>query len=220
MLDFFVSVSKKAVWLVGVLVVLSQVGIQIGPLLAGLGVVGFIVGFALQDTLSNFASGLMILIYKPFDVEDFVDVGGVSGKVKNMTLVSTTIRTPDNQRVILPNNKIWGDIIKNITAENRRRIDMVFGIGYDDNIDHAEEVFKDILQSEKDVLRYPEPVIRIGNLGESSVDFFVRPWVKTEDYWEVRWRITRAVKERFDAEGISIPFPQRDIHIVDKISPA
>jgi len=218
--DFFVSVSKKAVWLVGVLVVLSQVGIQIGPLLAGLGLVGFIVGFALQDTLSNFASGLMILIYKPFDVEDFVDVGGVSGKVKNMTLVSTTIRTPDNQRVILPNNKIWGDIIKNITAENRRRIDMVFGIGYDDNIDHAEEVFKDILQSEKDVLRYPEPVIRIGNLGESSVDFFVRPWVKTEDYWEVRWRITRAVKERFDAEGISIPFPQRDIHIVDKISPA
>lgn len=218
--DFFVSVSKKAVWIVGILIVLSQLGIQIGPLLAGLGLVGFIVGFALQDTLSNFASGLMILIYKPFDVEDLIEVGGISGKVKHMTLVSTTILTPDNQRLILPNNKIWGDIIKNITAENRRRIDMVFGIGYEDNIAHAEKALKDIIHNEKDVLRSPEPVIRIGNLGDSSVDIFVRPWVKTKDYWEVRWRITRAVKERFDAEGISIPFPQRDIHIVDKPSPS
>jgi small conductance mechanosensitive channel len=211
--DFFVSVTSKAVLFLGILIALSQLGIQLGPLLAGLGVVGFIVGFALQDTLSNFASGMMILIYRPFDVGDLIEAGGVMGKVSEMSLVSTSVLTVDNQKLVVPNNKIWGDVIRNVTAQQSRRIDMTFGIGYSDDIAHAERVLNEIVQSEERVLDDPEPVIRLHNLGESSVDFIVRPWVRTTDYWEVYWDITRKVKERFDAEGISIPFPQRDVHL-------
>ena len=211
--DFFVSVASKAVLFLGILIALSQLGIQLGPLLAGLGVVGFIVGFALQDTLSNFASGMMILIYRPFDVGDLIEAGGVMGKVSEMSLVSTSVLTVDNQKLVVPNNKIWGDVIRNVTSQHSRRIDMTFGIGYSDDIAHAERVLNEIVQSEERVLDDPEPVIRLHNLGESSVDFIVRPWVRTTDYWEVYWDITRKVKERFDAEGISIPFPQRDVHL-------
>jgi small conductance mechanosensitive channel len=211
--DFFVTVASKAVLFLGILIALSQLGIQLGPLLAGLGVAGFIIGFALQDTLSNFASGMMILIYRPFDVGDLIEAGGVMGKVSEMSLVSTSVLTVDNQKLVVPNNKIWGDVIRNVTAQNSRRIDMTFGIGYSDDIAHAERVLNEIVQSEERVLDDPEPVIRLHNLGESSVDFIVRPWVRTTDYWEVYWDITRKVKERFDAEGISIPFPQRDVHI-------
>ena len=192
----------------------SQLGIQLGPLLAGLGVAGFIIGFALQDTLSNFASGMMILIYRPFDVGDLIEAGGVTGKVSEMSLVSTTVLTVDNQKLVVPNNKIWGDVIRNVTAQKMRRIDMTFGIGYSDDIAHAERVLAEIVQCEERVLADPEPVIRLHTLGESSVDFVVRPWVRTADYWEVYWDITRKVKERFDAEGISIPFPQRDVHLI------
>ena len=212
--DFFVSVASKAVLFLGVLIALSQLGIQLGPLLAGLGVAGFIIGFALQDTLSNFASGMMILIYRPFDVGDLIEAGGVTGKVSEMSLVSTTVLTVDNQKLVVPNNKIWGDVIRNVTAQKMRRIDMTFGIGYSDDIAHAERVLAEIVQCEERVLADPEPVIRLHTLGESSVDFVVRPWVRTADYWEVYWDITRKVKERFDAEGISIPFPQRDVHLI------
>lgn len=127
--DFFVTVASKAVLFLGILIALSQLGIQLGPLLAGLGVAGFIIGFALQDTLSNFASGMMILIYRPFDVGDMVEAGGVMGKVSEMSLVSTTVLTVDNQKLVVPNNKIWGDVIRNVTAQDKRRIDMSFGIG-------------------------------------------------------------------------------------------
>jgi small conductance mechanosensitive channel len=214
--DFFVSVASKAVLFLGVLIALSQLGIQLGPLLAGLGVAGFIIGFALQDTLSNFASGMMILIYRPFDVGDLIEAGGVRGKVSEMSLVSTTVLTVDNQKLVVPNNKIWGDVIRNVTAQQMRRIDMTFGIGYSDDIAHAERVLTEIVQDEARVLADPEPVIRLHSLGESSVDFVVRPWVRTPDYWEVYWDITRKVKERFDAEGISIPFPQRDVHLIQE----
>jgi small conductance mechanosensitive channel len=200
-----------------VLIALSQLGIQLGPLLAGLGVAGFIIGFALQDTLSNFASGMMILIYRPFDVGDLIEAGGVTGKVSEMSLVSTTVLTVDNQKLVVPNNKIWGDVIRNVTSQQMRRIDMTFGIGYSDDIAHAERVLTEIVQDESRVLADPEPVIRLHSLGESSVDFVVRPWVRTADYWEVYWDITRKVKERFDAEGISIPFPQRDVHLIQQV---
>ena len=211
--DLFVSLIGKAVFLIGLLIALAQMGIQIGPLLAGLGIVGFIIGFALQDTLSNFASGVMILIYRPFDVGDAIEAGGVSGNVKKMSLVSTMITTFDNQRVIVPNNKIWGDIIRNINAEKIRRIDLLFGIGYDDNVDEAEKILHEIVDHHELVLDDPEPVIKLHHLGESSVDFIVRPWVKSENYWTAYWDITRAVKKRFDEEGISIPFPQQDMHV-------
>jgi small conductance mechanosensitive channel len=211
--NLLASFAGKAIFLIGILIALAQLGIKIGPVLAGLGIVGFIVGFALQETLSNFAAGVMILIYRPFDVGDAVEAGGISGKVKQMNLVSTTITTFDNQRVIVPNRKIWGDVIRNINAENIRRVDMVFGIGYDDDPDLAERILHEIVDHHELALDDPPPVIRLHTLGESSVDFIVRPWVKSADYWDAYWHITRAVKKRFDEEGISIPFPQQDMHI-------
>lgn len=211
--DFFTSLSGKAVFTIGVLIALSQLGIELGPLLAGFGIAGVIIGFALQDTLSNFASGMMILIYRPYDVGDLINAAGVSGRVSHMSLVSTTIKTLDNQRLIIPNNKIWGDTINNITAEHQRRVDMTFGIGYSDSIEQAEAVLKSIVEAHPKVQKVPAPLIKLHVLGESSVDFIVRPWAKPEDYWDVYWDITREVKIRFDAEGISIPFPQRDVHI-------
>ena len=211
--DFFISLSGKTVFALGLMIALSQLGFELGPLLAGFGVAGVIIGFALQDTLSNFASGMMILIYRPYDVGDLINAAGVTGKVSQMSLVSTTIKTLDNQRLIIPNNKIWGDTINNITVEHQRRVDMTFGIGYGDNIEHAEQVLRGIVEEHPKVLKQPEPTVKLHLLGESSVDFVVRPWVKPEDYWDVYWDITRAVKMRFDQEKISIPFPQRDVHI-------
>ncbi len=211
--NFFVSISGKLVLLLGFLLALAQLGVELGPLLAGLGVAGFIIGFATQDTLSNLAAGLMLLIHRPFDVGHVVEAGGVTGKVRDLNLVATTILTADNQRIVVPNSKIWGDVIKNITAEPTRRIDFTFGIGYDDDVEHAERVLSDIVETHELVLDEPAPTIKLHNLGDSTVDFIVRPWVNAEDYWAVYWDVTREVKRRFDAEGISIPYPQRDVHV-------
>ncbi|WP_414930731.1 mechanosensitive ion channel domain-containing protein [Vibrio mimicus] len=213
MQDFFVSISGKMVWVIGILVGLSQLGLNLAPVLTGFGIAGVIIGFALQDTLSNFAAGMMLLIYRPFDVGDFVHAGGVDGKVSHMSLVNTTIRTFDNQIIIVPNSKIWGDVIKNVTHERIRRVDMVFGIGYSDDLLKAEAVLTDIVKSHPAVLRSPEPNIKVHTLNTSSIDFIVRPWVKTDDYWDVYWDVTKEVKLRFDREGISIPFPQQDVHL-------
>lgn len=209
-----VSTARSVIIVVGLLIALSQLGISLGPLLAGLGIAGFVIGFALQDSLSNFASGMMILLYKPFDVGDLVEVsGGVFGTVSYMSLVNTTVLTVDNQTLVVPNNSIWQNVIKNVTAQNTRRIDLVFGIGYSDDIPTAEKILTEIVESHAAVLKDPEPMVRLHELGDSAVNFIVRPWVKTEDYWPVYWDITRAVKLRFDAEGVSIPFPQRDVHL-------
>jgi len=210
--NMFVSGASNLVFILGLLVALSQLGFQIAPLLAGLGVAGFIVGFALQDTLGNFASGMMILIYRPYDVGDLIEAAGAFGKVSSMSLVCTTILTVDHQTLVVPNTKIWGDVIKNVTAQAVRRVDMVFGVSYSDDIPHAEEVLMAILKEHEKTLKDPEPVVRLHTLGESSVDFIVRPWVNTADYWDVYWDVTREVKMRFDREGIAIPFPQRDVH--------
>ena len=213
MQEFFISMSGKIVFAIGILIALSQVGLNLAPILTGFGVAGIIVGFALQDTLSNFASGMMLLIYRPFDVGDLVEAGSITGKVSHMSLVNTTIKTFSNEIIIVPNSKIWGDIIKNVTHEKVRRIDMVFGIGYSDDIEKTERVLQEIVESHPSVLRSPEPNIKLHTLNSSSVDFIVRPWVKTDDYWDVYWDITREVKMRFDREGISIPFPQQDVHL-------
>ena len=211
-----ISTASNLVMLIGILLALAQLGISLGPLLAGLGIAGFVIGFALQETLGNFAAGVMILIYRPYDVGDLIDVGGVFGKVEKMSLVSTGILTLDNQMIIIPNSKIWGDVIKNVTDQDIRRVDMVFGIAYDDEIPKAESILENILESHAKVLKEPEPVVRLHTLNDSSVDFVVRPWVKSDDYWDVYWDITRAVKLRFDEEGVSIPFPQRDVHIYNE----
>lgn len=213
MQEFFISMSGKIVFAIGILIALSQIGLNLAPILTGFGVAGIIIGFALQDTLSNFASGMMLLIYRPFDVGDLVEAGSITGKVSHMSLVNTTIKTFSNEIIIVPNSKIWGDIIKNVTHEKVRRIDMVFGIGYSDDIEKTERVLLDIVESHPSVLRSPEPNIKLHTLNSSSVDFIVRPWVKTDDYWDVYWDITREVKMRFDREGISIPFPQQDVHL-------
>ncbi|WP_076540624.1 mechanosensitive ion channel family protein [Shewanella sp. UCD-KL21] len=211
--DFFTSISGNIIFALGLLIALSQLGFELAPLLAGFGIAGVIIGFALQDTLSNFASGMMILIYRPYDVGDLINAAGVTGRVSHMSLVSTTVKTLDNQRLIIPNNKIWGDTINNITAEQERRVDMTFGIGYGDDIPKAEKILTDIVLAHPKVKKYPEPTIKLHTLGESSVDFVVRPWANPVDYWEVYWDITREVKMQFDAQGVSIPFPQRDVHI-------
>jgi small conductance mechanosensitive channel len=211
--DITIASVKNVVMLIGLLIALGQMGISVGPLLAGFGVAGFIIGFALQDTLGNFASGLMILLYRPFDVGDVVEIGGIFGKVKALSMVNTTMLTLDNQTLILPNTKIWQEVIKNVTAQSKRRVDLVFGISYSDDISKAEKILSGILEEHDLILDNPEPIVRLHELGDSSVNFIVRPWVKTDDYWDVYWDVTREVKLRFDREGVSIPFPQQDVHI-------
>ncbi len=207
------SVARSLTIGFGILIALSQFNISIGPMLAGLGIVGFIVGFALQDSLSNFASGMMILFYEPFDVGDTVIAGGVRGRVSSMSLVNSTIRTFDNQSLIIPNNKIWQDVITNITDQRIRRIDMEFGVSYGDDIDQVEEILYGLMEADERVLKEPKPRVMVDSFGDSSVNILCRPWVKTEDYWDVRWELNKRVKQAFDREGVVIPFPQRDVHL-------
>jgi small conductance mechanosensitive channel len=211
--DFIVSSTRRLIFIIGILIGLSALEINVGPVLAIIGAAGFVVAFALQSTLSNFASGIMIMFYRPFDVGDLIDVTGIFGRVKSMTLVSTSVLTLDHKLMVVPNNQIWGNTIINATNSTERRVDMLFGIGYADNIEHAKQVMDKILADHPKVLSSPEPVVRLHELGDSSVNFICRPWVRTADYWDVYWDVTQQVKERFDAEGITIPFPQRDIHI-------
>lgn len=213
-----ISTVGNLVLILGVLIALSQIGISLGPLLAGLGIVGFVIGFALQDSLSNFASGMMILFYRPFDVGDTVEAGGVFGKVSHMSLVNTTFLTFDNQTIILPNNMVWGGVIKNVTAQKQRRVDLVFGVSYADDIPKVERVLQEVIDTHDKILDDPEPMIKLHELGDSSINFVVRPWVESDDYWDVYWDLLRTVKMRFDEEGISIPFPQRDVHVVSQDS--
>ncbi|MGI9015280.1 MAG: mechanosensitive ion channel domain-containing protein [Phycisphaerales bacterium] len=210
--DFLINVTRKTVMIVGFVVALSMLGINIGPLVAAIGAAGLVIGLALQGTLSNFASGILILIYRPFDVGDAVEVAGKTGKVDFMTLVTTTIVSFDNQKIIIPNNEIWNNVITNITGRPTRRVDMVFGISYRNDIDKAKAVLGDIITSHQMVLADPAPNIQVSALADSSVNFIVRPWAKTADYWQVYWDVHAEVKRRFDKEGIGIPFPQMDVH--------
>ena len=206
-----------AYWLtffIGIMLVLTFVGINVTPLFAVFGGLSFIVGFAMQETLSNFASGLLIMVLKPFDLGDFIETAGKSGTVDTMSIVSTSIRTFDNQIIIVPNSKIWGDVITNVNAEETRRVDLVFGIGYSDSIDQAKSALADAVAKHPLCLKDPAPAFGVGELADSSVNIYCRPWVKTEDYWTVYWDLTGEVKERFDEAGISIPFPQRDVHMI------
>jgi len=155
-----------------------------------------------------------MMVYRPFDIGDVINVAGIQGSVKSMNLVSTTIATPDNRLMVIPNNSIWGDVITNVTASDTRRVDMTFGIGYGDDITKAQKIIEDILSTHPLVLNDPAPVVKLNELADSSVNFVCRPWVNTSDYWDVYWDVTRAVKDKFDAEGISIPYPQTDVHII------
>lgn len=216
---FLASFVKQLVMLIGVIVAVSALELNISPLLAAIGGAAFVIGLALQGTLSNFASGLIILGYRPFDVGDVVEAAGIAGIVDSMSLLSTKIRTFDNKVMIVPNNKIATDTITNATASDTRRVDLTFGIGYQDDIGKAQGILESIVKDHELVLDEPAPVVTLNELGDSSVNFLVRPWAKTSDYWTVYWDITRKVKEEFDAQGVSIPFPQRDIHVYQESAP-
>lgn len=223
--NFIKKMARRVVLVIGLLVALGTVGVNVGAALALIGGGAFILAFALQDTLSNFAAGMMLMIYRPFDVGDAVEVGGVTGKVDSVSMVSTTICTFDNKRVLVPNKKVWGEVITNITGNPTRRVDMVFGIGYDDDIDKAQAIIERVVAEHELILQDPAPNIRVRELADSSVNFICWPWAKTGDYLTVLSDVTRRVKLEFDAAGISIPYPQRDVHLIpapatDKDAPA
>jgi small conductance mechanosensitive channel len=211
--EFLLKAVFWLAFLVGLLIVLSIFGVNITPLFAVVGGASFILAFAMQETLGNLAAGLMIMINKPFDVGDLINTNGILGKVEAVSIVSTTVRTVDNQVVILPNSSVWGSIITNVTVSPTRRVDLIFGIGYGDDIEKAGAVLERLVREHPLVLDDPEPVIQVHELADSSVNFVVRPWAETDNYWQVYWDLTRQVKQTFDAEGISIPFPQRDVHL-------
>jgi small conductance mechanosensitive channel len=211
--DAIARTLKTAVWIVGLVMALSMLEINVTPLLAAIGAAGLVIGLALQGTLSNIASGVMILLNRPFDVGDVVSAAGVTGKISEMSLVATIFRTFDNQTIVVPNNSIWGQVITNITANDTRRVDLTFSVGYSDDLDKAERIIMEVVQSHELVLEDPEPVVKVNELADSSVNIVCRAWARTSDYITVFWDVLRRVKDRFDAEGISIPFPQRDVHL-------
>lgn len=196
--------------------VLGMVGVETASFAAILAAAGFAVGMALSGTLGNFASGVMLLLFRPFTKGDFVEAGGHSGVIEEIAIFMTKMRTGDNKQILIPNSAITGGSIVNYSAKETRRVDLVFGIGYDDDIKKTHEVLKKVLASKDYVLQDPAPVIAVSELADSSVNFICRPWVKTADYWTAYWDITETVKLTFDAEGISIPFPQRDVHLHNK----
>jgi small conductance mechanosensitive channel len=210
--ETLISMAGTVVFLIGLLVALAQVGVSVTPMIAGLGVVGFIVGFALQDTLSNFAAGAMILAYRPFDTGDFIAAGEAEGTVLKMNLVNTTIITIENKVLIIPNSKIWGGVIMNTTGQNLRRTDLIYRVSYSDDVDLVQGILEELIDADERWLDDPEPLVRLKQYSESSIDFMVRAYAKTDEYWEAVWALNKAVKKRFDAEGITIPFPQREVH--------
>jgi small conductance mechanosensitive channel len=213
--NMLVSVLSNFILLLGILLGLSQMGFELGPLLAGLGIAGFIIGFALQDSLSNFASGMLILGYRPFDVGDIIEAAGVRGTVHEMSLVNTTILTIDNRTLIVPNTKIWSDVITNLTTQDKRRVDLEFHLSYQNDVEHAEQVLMAVLKEHPMVLADPEPTVKVHKLSKYSVLFVARPWALTPDYWNVYWDLTRAVKIRLEEEAISIAIPRRMVEIQD-----
>ncbi len=196
-----------------VVAVLNLFGIQTASIIAILGAAGLAIGLALQGTLTNFAAGVMLLLFRPFKVDDYVEVAGVAGSVREIGVFSTTLHSPDNVRLVVPNSKIYGDILKNYTATGQRRNDLVVGISYGDEIGKAIETIRAVLASDSRVLKDPEPVVAVGELGDSSVNLVVRPWCSTEDYWGLRFDLTRRLKEELEGAGCTIPFPQRDVHL-------
>ena len=196
-----------------VLAALGQLGIQTTSFIAVIGAAGLAIGLALQGSLANFASGFLMIMFRPFKVGDLIEGAGVMGTVESLQIFTTQLRTPDNKKIIVPNASLTGDNIINWSATGTRRVDMVFGIGYDDDIDKAKQLIAEILAADERVLKDPAPQVAVSELADSSVNFVARPWAKTGDYWGVFFDTTEAVKKRFDAEGISIPYPQSDVHL-------
>ncbi len=196
------------------LAVLGLFGIPTTSIIAVLGAASLAVGLALQGTLANFASGVMLLLFRPFQVADFIEVGGVSGVVESIGVFSTVLNTPDNVRITIPNGQVYGEPIKNFTANPNRRIDLVVGVAYDDDLQVVQETLVRVLEEDDRVLDDPAVQVAVSELGDSSVNFVVRPWCRAEDYWVLRFDLTRRIKERLEEAGCSIPFPQQDVHLI------
>jgi small conductance mechanosensitive channel len=211
--SFFSTLTYALVMAFIALAALATLGVQTASFVAVLGAAAFAIGFALQGSLSNFAAGVMILVFRPYKVDDFIEAAGVAGVVREVRVFSTIIDTPDNIRIIVPNSKIYGDVIKNVTGNDTRRVDLVIGIGYSSPIGEAIEVAMNVMKQDERILDDPEPQVAVSELADSSVNLVVRPWVKKEDYWAVRFDITRKIKEAFDESDIEIPFPQHVVHM-------
>lgn len=196
-----------------VIAAVGQLGVQTTSFIAVLGAAGLAIGLALQGSLANFAAGVLMIIFRPFKAGDYIEAAGTAGTVEEVQLFTTKLKTPDNKTVIIPNAQVTAGTITNYSARDTRRLDMVFGVGYGDDLDHVKRVINQVLAEEPRLLKDPEPVVAVLNLGESSVDFAVRPWVNSADYWGVFFDLQEKMKKRFDQEGISIPFPQRDVHL-------
>ncbi|WP_215398748.1 mechanosensitive ion channel domain-containing protein [Rheinheimera oceanensis] len=210
---FIASLIYAIILIATVLMALSQIGVQTTSFIAILGAAGLAVGLALQGSLANFASGILIILFRPFKSGDFIDAGGVSGTVDKIEIFQTMMRTPDNKRVIVPNAQITGGPITNYSAEPRRRVDLVIGISYDSDLRKAKQILEDILKNDERVLQEPAATVKVAALADSSVNLNVRPWVNSADYWGVYWDTLEKVKLIFDEQGIGIPFPQMDVHI-------
>ena len=215
---FLGSVIYSILLMIVVIASLQQLGVETTAAIAVLGAAGLAVGLALQGSLGNFASGVMVITFKPYKVGDIVRTAGEIGKVEEIQIFNTVLVTPDNRKIIVPNGSITSGVIENITANPTRRVDMVFGIGYGDDIKKAREVMAKIIADHPKVLAEPAPQIALSELADSSVNFVVRPWCNTADYWDVKFDLTEQIKEAFDASGISIPFPQRDVHLFQQAS--
>lgn len=222
LIDFIASILGALLLLFVIIASLSQLGVDTTSLVALIGAAGIAIGLALKDSLQNFASGVMLILFKPFQVGHFVEAAGVMGTIESIGIFSTQFRTGDNKTIIVPNGNLYKGTIINYSSKPTRRVDMVFGIGYDDDIALTKSILGQLLEEDERVLTEPAPVVNIAQLGASSIDFNVRPWVKSDDYWPVKWDMNEKVKKAFDAAGIGIPYPQMDVHLYpsanDKIS--
>ena len=212
--EFTTRILRLIMYIFVIGVSLTFLGFEIGAALVSVSVVlGFVLGFALGDTLSNIASGFMVAVTKPFKAGDYVTANGESGTIRNVGISVTELDTVDNKRVIIPNKLVWGGNITNYTKHPTRRVDMQMGVGYEDDLDKVIKTTMSLLKADKRVLSDPEPQVAVSEMADSSVNLVIRPWVKTEDYWTTKWELTQKIKESFDKEGISIPFPQTDVHL-------
>jgi small conductance mechanosensitive channel len=211
-----VGVVRVGLYAALLFAVIAQIGIETSGFLAVFGAAGLAIGLALQGSLSNFAGGILILTLKPFKAGDFVEIDGTGGTVNGVSIMTTVLKTPDNRTIFLPNGKVASANITNFSAEPTRRWDKVFGIGYGDDFDKAKTIIMKLIENDDRFLKDPAPFARVGNLGDSSVDIIVRAWVNTPDYWNVNWDMIENVKKEFDKQGISIPFPQRDVHLFNQ----
>jgi small conductance mechanosensitive channel len=214
MLIEFVKAIVKAILMLFVIVAsLDKLGVNTTSMVAIFGAAGLAIGLSLQGSLQNFAAGVMLLVFRPFKSGDFIDAGGEMGTVMNISIFTTTLTTPDNKQIIVPNGKVYGGNITNFSANETRRVDMVVGISYDSDLRKAKQILNEMVAADERILSEPAPKVAVSELADSSVNFIVRPWVKSADLWDVKFDFTEAVKLRFDAEGITIPFPQMDVHV-------